>query len=79
MDGAVGAGAKWLPSISIRRAPVPAGGLPKPGPLAIQLRNDHLGYALTWFGLAAALAAVFAVWASREWYLKTAEPPRASL
>ena len=48
-----------------QEAPVPAGGLPRPGPLAVQLRNDHLGYALTWFGLAAALAAVFAVWASR--------------
>jgi LPXTG-motif cell wall-anchored protein len=28
------------------------------------LRNDHLGYALTWFGLAAVLAVVFAVWLS---------------
>ena len=30
------------------------------------LRNDHLGYALTWFGLAAGLAAVFAVWAAAQ-------------
>lgn len=62
-----------------QEAPVPSGGLPKPGPLAVHLRNDHLVYALTWFGLAAALASVFAVWASREWYLKTADRPRASL
>ncbi len=59
--------------------PVPAGGFPKPGRLKVQLRNDHLGYALTWFGLAAALASVFGVWASREWYLKTADRPQASL
>jgi len=26
-------------------------------------RNDHLGYAITWFGLAAALAAFFVFWA----------------
>ncbi len=38
----------------------------------MKLRNDHLGYALTWFGLAAALAGVFIAWAIREWYLITA-------
>jgi surfeit locus 1 family protein len=46
-----------------QESPVPAGGVPKPGPLKVQLRNDHLGYALTWFGLAAGLVAVFGVWA----------------
>jgi surfeit locus 1 family protein len=49
-----------------QESPVPAGGVPKPGPLKVQLRNDHLGYALTWFGLAAGLAAVFAVWAAAQ-------------
>jgi len=51
-----------------QESPVPAGGIPKPGPLKVQLRNDHLGYALTWFGLAAGLAAVFAVsaWSQRR-------------
>ena len=29
-------------------------------PLATDLANPHLGYALTWFGLAGALAAVYA-------------------
>ncbi len=53
-------------------SPVPPEGLPKPGPLAVQLRNDHLGYAITWFGLAASLAAVFVAWAMRERYNKTA-------
>jgi surfeit locus 1 family protein len=28
--------------------------------------NNHLGYAITWYGLAAALAGVFAVWARRR-------------
>lgn len=55
-----------------QEGPVPPGGWPRPGKLAVHLRNDHLGYALTWFGLAGALAAVFAVWAIREWYRKTA-------
>jgi cytochrome oxidase assembly protein ShyY1 len=58
-----------------QEAPAPAGGLPRPGKLSVKLRNDHLGYALTWFGLAAALAGVFATWASREWYLMTARRP----
>jgi LPXTG-motif cell wall-anchored protein len=30
--------------------------------LTIKLRNDHLGYALTWFGLAGVLVAVFGFW-----------------
>jgi len=54
-----------------QESPVPTGGLPRPGPLTVKLRNDHLGYAITWFGLAAALASVFAVWAARNWYHKT--------
>jgi cytochrome oxidase assembly protein ShyY1 len=62
-----------------QEAPVPATGFPRPGRLKVQLRNDHLGYALTWFGLAIALAAVFGVWATREWYLITASRPRPSL
>lgn len=62
-----------------QESPVPAAGLPRPGPLTVKLRNDHLGYALTWFGLAAALAAVFAAWAIREWYLITSERTGPSL
>jgi surfeit locus 1 family protein len=54
-----------------QEAPVPPAGFPKPGPLAIKLRNDHLGYAITWFGLAASLAAVFLAWALRERYNRT--------
>jgi cytochrome oxidase assembly protein ShyY1 len=43
-------------------APAPSSGLPKPGPLDVHLKDDHLQYAITWFGLAAAVAVAFAVW-----------------
>ncbi|MEJ8571768.1 SURF1 family protein [Microbaculum marinum] len=42
------------------------GGLPIGGTTRVQFRNDHLGYALTWFGLALALGVVFAVWAAGQ-------------
>ncbi len=41
----------------------PPGGLPQGGETRLTFRNDHLGYALTWLGLAATLLGVFAVWA----------------
>ncbi len=44
-------------------SPAPASGLPQPMPPSANLRNNHLQYALTWFGLAAALLAVYAVFA----------------
>jgi surfeit locus 1 family protein len=43
-------------------APVPPGGLPKPGKLEVHLRDDHLQYAITWFGLAAGLVGVYGWW-----------------
>lgn len=42
--------------------PVPQNGIPKPGPLQVHLKDDHLQYAITWFGLAGAVAIAFAVW-----------------
>jgi cytochrome oxidase assembly protein ShyY1 len=42
--------------------PVPASGIPKPGPLAVHLKDDHMQYAITWFGLAGAVVIAFAVW-----------------
>jgi cytochrome oxidase assembly protein ShyY1 len=42
--------------------PVPASGTPKPGPLEVHLKDDHLQYAITWFGLAGAVVIAFAVW-----------------
>lgn len=43
-------------------APVPASGIPKPGPLEVHLKDDHLQYAITWFGLAIAVTIAFGVW-----------------
>ena len=46
--------------------PVPPGGLPHPAPLKVRLRNDHLQYAITWYGLAAVLVVMFAIWLARR-------------
>lgn len=42
--------------------PVPPSGIPKPGPLQVNLKNDHLQYAVTWFLLAAAVLVAFGFW-----------------
>jgi cytochrome oxidase assembly protein ShyY1 len=42
--------------------PVPANGVPKPGPLSVHLRDEHMQYALTWFSLAVVVVIAFAVW-----------------
>ena len=47
-----------------QEAPAPPGGLPQPGKLMLALPDNHLQYALTWFGLAAVLAVVFGAWAA---------------
>jgi surfeit locus 1 family protein len=44
-------------------APVPPGGLPSPGKIVVNLPDNHLQYAITWYGLAAALVGVFAAFA----------------
>jgi surfeit locus 1 family protein len=49
-----------------QESPVPPGGLPKPGKLAVELPDNHLQYALTWFGLALGLAGVYVVWLARR-------------
>jgi cytochrome oxidase assembly protein ShyY1 len=41
---------------------VAASGIPKPGPLEVHLKDDHLQYAITWFALAGAVAIAFGVW-----------------
>ncbi len=43
-------------------APAPASGIPKPGPLTVHLKDDHLQYAVTWFGLAGAVLIAFGAW-----------------
>lgn len=42
--------------------PAPESGIPKPGPLEVHLKDDHLQYAITWFGLAGAVVIAFGVW-----------------
>jgi cytochrome oxidase assembly protein ShyY1 len=46
--------------------PVPANGVPKPAPLTVHLKDDHLQYAITWFALAGAVAIAFLVWLRRS-------------
>lgn len=46
-----------------QESPVPPGGLPQPGKLEVMLPDNHLQYALTWFGLAIVLLAMFGSWA----------------
>jgi surfeit locus 1 family protein len=56
---------KWdvtAPFYIDQEAPVPAEGWPKPGKLSVNLPNNHLQYAITWFGLALGLAGVYVVW-----------------
>ena len=47
-------------------SPVPDSGVPKPGPLTVHLKDDHLQYAITWFTLAGALVIAFGLWLRRR-------------
>jgi surfeit locus 1 family protein len=51
-------------SIDLGAAHTPGGGLPQAGETVVRFKNDHLGYALTWFGLAATLVGVFLTYAA---------------
>lgn len=42
--------------------PAPENGIPRPGPLDVHLKDDHLQYAITWFALAGAVVIAFGVW-----------------
>jgi surfeit locus 1 family protein len=60
---------KWTtaaPFYVDQEGPVPAGGWPKPGRLEAHLPDNHLQYAITWFGLALALSAVYIVWLAQQ-------------
>ena len=46
--------------------PVPASGTPKPGPLDVHLKDNHLQYAVTWFGLAAVVLIAFGAWVVQD-------------
>jgi surfeit locus 1 family protein len=49
-----------------QESPVPPGGLPKPGKLVVNLPDNHLQYAITWFGLALGLACVYVLFIVRR-------------
>ena len=62
---AMSARAHWdaqAPFYVDQESPVPPGGWPKPGRLEVHLPDNHLQYAITWFGLAAGLIGVYAWW-----------------
>ena len=66
---AIAAAKQWsshAPFYIEQELPVPPGGWPKPGKLVVNLPDNHLQYALTWFGLALALAGVYVVWLVRR-------------
>ncbi|WP_458758259.1 SURF1 family protein [Afipia sp. TerB] len=47
-------------------SPVPPSGVPKPGPLQVHLRDNHLQYAITWFGLALVVLIAFGFWLAQR-------------
>ena len=47
-------------------SPQPAGGLPRAGALRPNLRNEHLQYAITWYGLALVVVVMFGIWLMRR-------------
>ncbi len=48
-------------SVDLVASETPAGGVPQAGESLVTFTNNHLQYALTWFGIAAALAGVLIV------------------
>ena len=54
-------------------SPEPPGGLPHARPRVVpNLPNNHLQYALTWFGLSAVLMGAYAVWLFCNWRRRSA-------
>jgi surfeit locus 1 family protein len=45
-------------------SPQPPGALPRAGALKVNLRNEHLQYAITWYGLALVVVVMFVFWLS---------------
>jgi surfeit locus 1 family protein len=61
-------------TIDLIASETPPGGLPQAGETRFFFTNNHLQYALTWYGLAVALLAVFAAFAWRRLQGAPAEP-----
>jgi len=66
---AIAAAKQWAdfaPFYIDQESPVPPGGWPKPGKLVVHLPDNHLQYALTWFGGALLLAGLYLRWLVRR-------------
>lgn len=74
--GWASAGQPLAPFYIDLETPVPESGLPKPGPLTVHLKDDHLQYAVTWFALAGAVAIAFGVWMRGQRRVHVAEGKR---
>ena len=62
-----------VPALFVEAGPAPnPGGLPVGGQTRVRIRNMHLEYAITWYGLAVALAVIYVVWHRRRG--STADP-----
>jgi surfeit locus 1 family protein len=66
MAAAKGAG-PVAPFYVEQEGPPAPGGLPQTGILKPSFPNSHLGYAITWYGLAAVLVGTFGVWFRGRW------------
>jgi surfeit locus 1 family protein len=64
---AIGAalGLKVAPFTLVALGPQPADLFPDPARHLPRPPNDHLSYAITWFGLALALAVIFGIWSAK--------------
>eukprot|EP01039_Chlorochromonas_danica_P018290 gene18290-21958_t len=67
------------PLILLLERPAPTGGDPAPSATPKTLSNNHLGYALTWYGLAAALAGVYIAYLRRQQVLLAGLAPDGGL
>ncbi|WP_376097497.1 SURF1 family protein [Roseomonas sp. CCTCC AB2023176] len=52
--------------VALRQPDAPTGALPDPARNLPRPRNSHLGYAITWYGLAAALVGVLGFWIAAQ-------------
>jgi surfeit locus 1 family protein len=61
-------GAEVLPVVLVASTGVLAAdpAVPVPQPMAVNLPNNHLGYAITWYGLAVALIVIYALYGLRR-------------
>jgi surfeit locus 1 family protein len=53
-------------SLDVEAEPANPGGWPKGGTTEIRLSNSHLQYVVTWYGLAATLSVIFAIYARQR-------------